>query len=370
MYRAAQMYQYQELYRQEMQDVAAVVGQNMNTNGQGFTGYSQQNPNSIHGSVGNMGMNTLTSAMDPPTNYLGAPTVNMGPHTNNMGYRMGSLGPPTGNLAPLTGSMGPPTRDNHFRASSLGPLGGSMGPPPTNTGLYTNNTSPHTSNMGPYNTSMGPSISNMHPSTGYTGPLANYRSASRPPTVAPNPNPSLLPSQMHGPVNMQRQSIPSRPPPPPAQTFYANHPNSIAPSTRNANHARIRDLTAHMLTSGMSELAVINHYNHEIEYLRELRLNRMIAASELQQRGLSGGMGGQGQHAAFQQMGAQQGGGMQGVMQQGGVHGPGQRVFPGPQQPGQGNFPVGQQGGLQHPAVQQPVPAPGSRGPVQSQMPR
>lgn len=347
MYRAAQMYQYQELYRQEMQDAAAVVGPNMNTNGQGFTGYSQQNPNNIHGPVGNMGMNTLTSAMDPPTNYLGAPTVNMGPHTNNMGYRMGSLGPPTGNLAPLAGSMGPPTRDNHFRASSLGPLGGSMGPPPTNPGSYTNN--------------MGPLISNVHPSTGYTGPLANCRSASRPPTVAPNPNPSLLPSQMHGPVNMQRQSILSRPPSPPAQTFYANHPNFIAPSTRNANHARIRDLTAHMLTSGMSELAVINHYNHEIEYLRELRLNRMIAASELQQRGLSGGMGGQGQSAAFQQMGAQQGGGMQGVMQQESVHGPGQRVFPGPQQPGQGNFPVGQQGGLQHLAVQQPVP---------SQMPR
>jgi len=276
---------------------------------------------------------------------LGRPTVNMGPYNSNMVPRMSSLGPPTG-------YMGVPPTTMGLRASSMGPRAGSMGPRMGSIGPLPPNTVHHTNTAGP--------------------PTINANSAMA-------PRPTLLHSLMHNPINQQYRMTPPPPQPPQTQNFYANHPNFIAPSTRNANHARIRDLTAHMLTNdNMSELAVINHYNHEIEYLRELRLNRLITASQMQQRGfVVGGMGG-GQPFASQQWGGvqgvmQQGVVQQGVMQQSGDQGPGQRAFSGPSQSAGRSVSGGQQGSLQHPGVQQPAPqqpAPGPQEPLPSQMPR
>jgi len=332
MYRAAAMHR--ELYGRYVQDVTAAVGGHMNTN----VPYPQQNPNYVQGPVGNMGLRFGST----------------GPSTGNMGYLTSSLERPTVNMGPYNGSMGP-------RMGSLALSTGYMGAPPTNMGLHASSMGPRASSMGPRMSSIGP----LQPNTSLHTNTTHPSTINANPPMAPRP--TLLPSLMHNPINQQYRMTP-----PPTQNYYATHPNFIAPSTRNANHARIRNLTAHMLTNdNMSELAVINHYNHEIEYLRELRVNRLITASQTQQRGfVVGGMGGGGQGFASQQWGGVQGGMQQGVMQQGGVQGPGQRAFSGPRQSGERSFSGGQQGGLQNPAVQQPASAPGPQNPLPSQMPR
>jgi hypothetical protein len=155
--------------------------------------------------------------------------------TGNVGLRSASMGPPTDNMGPSTSNMGP-------RPSSMGPRPGSMNPRPGNMG-------PPTGNMGP--------------------PM--------------NSRPGNVPSQNYGRVNPStgQPMLPARPPgqnmPPRTASgdYYASHPNAIPPAQGPPNHQRIRNLTTHMLThSNMSERSIIDHYQQEIEWVRQFQYTR------------------------------------------------------------------------------------------------
>ena len=141
--------------------------------------------------------------------------------------------------------------------------------------------------------------------------------------------------------------------------FYNSNPGFITPAYGSPNQQHLRDVTHHMLVNGqLPEMAVIIHYQQEIEYIRRLHVDRLIMTQRdqlsahlahlvqdqvalsrvevsleaielvLMQHGLiaaprfSGGQGGGGQRPAFQQAGPQQGPSQQGAARDGGVQQP------------------------------------------------
>jgi hypothetical protein len=175
-----------------------------------------------------MGNNGQASLGHPPqiANNVQRPTGAMGPRSVSMGAPVGNMGAPTSNIGPHPGSMGP-------RPSSMGPRPGNMGPP--------------TGNMGP--------------------PM--------------NTRPGNMPGQSYGRVNPSTgQPMPTRPPgqnmPPRTASgdYYASHPNAIPPVQGPPNYPGIRDLTNHMLHGNLSTTKMINHYQQEIEFLREFQYIR------------------------------------------------------------------------------------------------
>jgi hypothetical protein len=151
----------------------------------------------------------------------------------------------------------------------MGSRSASMGAPVGNMGVPTNNIGPRPGNMGPRPSSMGPRPGNMGPPTGNMGPPMN-------------PRPGNMPGQSYGRVNPSTgQPMPTRPPgqnmPPPRTAsgdFHATHSNSIPPVQGPPNYPGIRDLSNHMLHSNMSTTKIINHYQQEIEFLREFKYVR------------------------------------------------------------------------------------------------
>lgn len=191
-------------------------------------------------------------------------------------------------------------------------------------------------NMGPPPGRMAPPAGNM--------PTQNYGRINPP---INQPMPAGLPAGQ----NMPRQTT--------SGAFYNSNPGFITPAYGSPNRQHTRDVTHHMLVSNqLSELAVIIHYQQEIEYIRHLHVNRLMMTERdqlsahlvhlvqeqvamsrvevsleaielvLMQHGLiarprfSGGQGGGGQRPAFQQAGPQQGSSQQGAAQQGGVQQP------------------------------------------------
>lgn len=219
-----------------------------------------------------------------------------------------------------------------------------------------NNTQRPAGNMGPPPSRMAPPVGDMGPPPRNTGPLpAGNMSTQNYGRINPTtgqPMPVGLPAGQ----NMPRQTT--------SGAFYNSHPNFIAPAHGALDYQRIRHVTTQMLTElGLSESSVINHYQQEIEYIRQLQMDRAIMTSQdnmsayvgraVQQQvnqvrgsvsleaielvltyhglirptqrafaGFSGDQGGGGQRPASQQAGPQQGPSQQGGPQQGGVQQP------------------------------------------------
>ncbi|CAD0110625.1 unnamed protein product [Aureobasidium uvarum] len=204
-----------------------------------------------------------------------------------------------------------------------------------------NNGQRPTSNMGLASGSMGPQ---MNPQAGHM----QGQSYGRIYPVAGQPMFATQPQVQYRPVQTS------------SGAFYASHPDSIAQAPGPPNHQRLRNLTTHMLThSNMSELSVINHYQQEIEYIRQLQNTRVMTTFQESMRAVM-------LHETTQQMRymfanppkefdglvAQS---LMGILRNKGVGDLIQNPDYAQQQPGQRTFSGGQQPTTQHPAFQQPV---------------
>lgn len=205
------------------------------------------------------------------------------------------------------------------------------------------NMSPPPGRMGPPVGDMGSRPRNMGPPPAGNMPTQTY-GRTNPPTSQP------MPLGLPAGQNMPRQTT--------SGAFYNSNPNFITPAYGSPNQQHLRDVTHHMLVNNqLPELAVIIHYQQEIEYIRHLHVDRLMMAHRDQmsahlvhlvqeqvalsrvgvsveaielvlmrhgligptQRdfaGFSGGQGAGGQRPAFQQGGPQQGDPQQGSVQQ------------------------------------------------------